>query len=917
MGDPRFKEKMEDIFIPCQGSPDGCICPSIFGLYEADELPLHRGAISRVGLQTALHFPSNVLFPSSSDRRFTAARRCVANFDTHLTTWGHGSTWHEKIPEIEAHLQALAKAGELPLNWEGKLNHSRVLVDLGAHKGMVDAIPRRHPKIKAIFDEYDEVIRDDPSYTQYKYAGLQDKLKALLAAPDLELTHGRIINLVALGKKLGVVRQVLRDTPQLNELIVGQQAEIDRRTREGTTQETFRLWGVAHPNVGVTPCSDPHDRIFDFCGLIDAYGLRFAEYIGTTFVAVVANQHDPRDYYRRICHFLNWLAADESGKHIADVVRRGGRIEPDEFEACVRHYQRAIFFEAIDERATRPGFRPLFVVIKKFGEAGVFPLVQLPRIDHRTLTQSAPARPSLAEARITSDAADILRLTEETETASPLVFDRGDDAKVFAETVARERHSRTDLPDDLPGAVRTICEERLVALRRAASRAFEDWRETREWARNEIALAQHSGAEIYSRLDRARRSDGTLAWKPVVAELFPHGNPSLALRNLLALIDHQFHGICPQYDSHEWAYFWRGVYLKTGGNRRVQSLLCPTRLVCTAVMMLYLCETGANESVALTLAPTAIRPCDVSGHVTVVGTKVRSRGKPIHDHIPLKSTADGCTSAAEALRYLIDATDAARRAEPAHADTLFVYGYHGRVHVPETHGIRDDFKAIAAGSSDLRDLRLFPAMVRPTVLLSEQLRNPSSIRAAQVLARHESATTTMGYVHKAPYRMLMDQKIRDFADTVQVVAADDITGARKILAVDAERWSAARQRAQRTGLGVACADPRSGAQADYPAGTLCLAVDRCLTCPKKVVVADPQSVADMIVWQTALRAAEPDWLDTRYERWQSTWIPWLAFFEVVLDEKLPRGRLAAVLSEGTLIAEAQMASPDFTLPEPW
>ena len=140
------------------------------------------------------------------------------------------------------------------------------------------------------------------------------------------------------------------------------------------------------------------------------------------------------------------------------------------------------------------------------------------------------------------------------------------------------------------------------------------------------------------------------------------------------------------------------------------------------------------------------------------------------------------------------------------------------------------------GSYDRRAATLLTA----TVLLSMQLRHPNSIEAVQMFAQHKSDSTTRGYVAKLPHRMILEQRMRQFSDTIEVVISDQDT--RKKMGRGVARWQEAIRSARRTGLGVWCADPQAGAQPDFPTGTTCHAVDRCLTCPKVLVVADEDSV---------------------------------------------------------------------------
>ena len=246
---------------------------------------------------------------------------------------------------------------------------------------------------------------------------------------------------------------------------------------------------------------------------------------------------------------------------------------------------------------------------------------------------------------------------------------------------------------------------------------------------------------------------------------------------------------------------------------------------------------------------------------------------------------------------------------------------HSRVRSNRLKALNDwhlyqDFAAIAATSKRLASLHICPTMIRSTVLLSMQLRHPNSVEAVQMFAQHKSDTTTMGYGAKLPHRMILEQRMRQFSDTIEVVISDqDIwreDGAARL--ATGKRPSAAHA-ARVSAYGAR--DPESGAQPDFPKGTTCHAVDRCLGCSKVLVIADEESVADMIVWSKSLEDAEPAWLENNAERWTAHWVPWKAFFEVVLNEKMTRGVLATIKKNAADRAAARMAVPHFKGPQPW
>ena len=640
------------------------------------------------------------------------------------------------------------------------------------------------------------------------------------------------------------------------------------------------------------------------------YGLEFAERVGTVFIAVSGRWVSPKSHYHRIRHFLRWLANWRSGD-IAERFGRGEKVDWAEFERAVLRYKEVVTYGDDDGQAHRRPLGPALSVIEKFGDAGLFPRVRIPQAAKQRNRRTSTPRPSLVEARaLDTDTTEILRTAQYRD----IEFSAGRDAIAFAESLAIERARRDDLPSALPEAIRVLCEERLVELRRAASHVFEAWREKYEAGRKLIESADATGEEIFKKLEEGRKAGvHNNRWKRLLASTFPKAEPERALGNLLALLEARFQGICPHGIRAEWGSFWNAQFRKMGGLPEIQAHLVPPHLVVSAIVILYLCESGTNSEVALGMRQTAIRKSATRGHLSVVGRKGRSGNKPIFSELPMRSTAKGCTSAAEVLLFF---RKAVRRARPADRPTpLFVHVARGGVRGLEEWQLRNDLETIRAKSERLASLHIVPAMIRPTVLLVLQLRQPTNPGMVQMLGQHQSDTTTMGYVNKLPYRLILEERIRTFTDTIEVMISDETNWKRT--GRTGGQWKEALAKAQRTGLGVWCADPRAGAQRDVPKETACHAVDRCLTCSKILVIADRKSVADMILWRKGLEASERAWLDDRTERWENQWVPWQAFFQVVLDEKMARGELLVIRRQGEEEAMKRMASPGFELPQPW
>ena len=297
--------------------------------------------------------------------------------------------------------------------------------------------------------------------------------------------------------------------------------------------------------------------------------------------------------------------------------------------------------------------------------------------------------------------------------------------------------------------------------------------------------------------------------------------------------------------------------------------------------------------------------------------KGRSGGKSIFNDLLVNTGYDEIISAAEALKILKEASQPLRDAGLIDRNCLLSFAVAGRANVLTEWQLREGIRNIGQESEVLARLRIVPEMIRPTVLLHAQLRNPTNLGVANMLAQHENETTTMGYVAKLPFRIILENRIRKFAETVQVVIANGIEGGSTKLGIRGGEWNSLLDNAQRTGLGMLCSNSLAGAQPDYKVGEKCKAVDRCLDCNKVIVVADPDSIADIMIWHEALEKAESQWLEDRYERWEQIWIPWQAFFHIVLNEKMMKGELAVIKKKAVSIVEQRKASPGFNLPEPW
>lgn len=902
-------------------------------LHAENILPVEKGRISvrqlAVVLGTSL----------SKIKARPWATSAIINYENKLKQkMALGPIWDRRVGEIERYLESLHVERKLPINAQGKLSRMVVLSHFGLPKNQsTNIVESRSPKLRELFKEYDKIILKS-EYSRHKYDHLLDSLKKFVDSECVDLYRNRQINLQDLSEKIcaeefgaidkakvDTIKRALKTTPSLSQVIEEKENEINRNLRHGVTKNNFTISGQAFINLGASPLSEKHKRVFSFADIADLYSLEFAELVGTIFIHVVSRQESAKTYYSALCKFLVWLANEPDFKSIHQALLERKQLDSASFELAVLSYSQFTIQQVASEtgKAAKNIEPPNLSVLAKFAEIGVFPgfkPVNHGRKRSRSRGVYRNPKPSMVEAK-NLEIEPIQKIIKEAASYRGIEFDSNKDTIAFANTLAIERQRRNDLPANLVDAIAFLCDRRLQELRKAASKVFKDWLRKYELGRELLAIVGLTGKELSDALERIRDRK-SFEWYSAVAKFFPKDDQSTALRNLLTLIEHECNGVCPTSNGECETYklthrnqFWAKQYLKVGGIP--QSYLLPTNLAISAAACLYLCESGSNSAVALSLGPDCIRPSKLPRHVNIVSVKARSNGKSIFNDLPDSSNNEDIVSAAEALSTIIEATKKLRDNGAVDKDLLMVWAGSGLVKPLDEARFREDVKEIVKLSEELSTFVITPSMIRPTVLLHAQLKNPGNLSVANIIAQHNSETVTMGYVAKLPFRMILEERVRRFTQTIEVVAASRINDAHVKLGISEFDWKARIESAQKTGLGTYCANPFAGAQADFPSGKKCGALERCVDCSQLLVVADVHSIADMIIWREALNLSKDHWIESRLQRWESVWTPWLAFFEVVLDEKMVRGELALIKKKAISIAKKRKSDKDFMFPEPW
>jgi hypothetical protein len=871
-------------------------------------LPLgsHRkrsGRISFISFQKQFGFPSGSLVGIAQAWQW--ARGMLNDFDEELYEQGiTGTVWERKVPDIRTYLLSLSENNELPINELGKLNRKAVMSEFGMPSNQSASVAEtRAPKLKELFKKYDELISQQ-DYSQYAGDKHKDALSELLQNSELVLgSSSRVISIKWLSEELNVSVGTIRTCPNLMELIKERTKALHKTQQSGTTKISFNVYGAATINLGATPYSEKHNRVYHFSSLIELYNLEFAEKVGTTFLAISnkAATGSAKTKYLRILHFFKWLTNPENiDSNVASLLRNNKKVNQYDFGRACMAYRAVLLLD-------NPHARLNTFIITQFGGARVIPKYTF--LTKGRVTKDKGYRQSILEASIKKDELEsVEEILIDAAKYRGIELSQGKDTKAFLETLMFEKANKPDLSDNLSQAMLEITESRLLEIRIQASETFIQWQKINQEGVELLDLATVDCDEFRSMLQQ-RKFISSYQWSQYIVGVFPLDDKKLALANLIAVIKEIFNS-CPPTLSTSNMHMWSKKYSLFEGIERVASYLVPTRKALSAAFTLYLCESGANVAVALTLLKDCIRKSGVAQHKKVVGRKDRSFGKPIYDDLVVKPEHEECVSAIYALDYICSV-------QPQTNEDTLQYYQKGMFQPLTEFAFRDVFKAICAQSDYLKQFRLLPSMLRPTVLLNVQLKDPANLGVAQLIAQHESGSTTGGYTNKLPHRIQMEKDMLEFQQTIEIVMVYDDENAHSKLEIDQKEWESKKEKIEKTGWGVFCKDREIITETGEKAK--CTEVENCVKCKhdRMLVSADPTSISEMIIWKTSLEKHEKDFITKNANRWTDVYVPWQAFFYVVLEEKMTRGKLSLIKKQATEIANKKMNESGFVMPEPW
>lgn len=808
------------------------------------------------------------------------------------------------LPNMRAWLKEAFEAGELAIR-DGKIDRTVFAKQFGLRGQNVIGC---HPEIRALFEEYDARAERERYLPSVQVEELQ-RLREVLAA-DPELASDRItISAVKLSKAAEIPRNRLQSR-YFAEAIAQAQAQITTLVMASKIDPYF------------------HDRVFWFSGLAATWGTEFIQRVALRFKQVVSclSKGSSGQPYLSLRNALSWIGASANPHCVAVLheARKVGRItDAGEWEDALFAYR-----DQLVEGISRGNASDSTVNMRIFSLRTSLDALATGAVIPRTANSLPGVKYSRRRAGHLRSVAEVPRVGrgatsyidfarkhfESTQDALEIKIGWGDSDSFFA-SIGEELRITSEIPEDPAEAIKILLQRRLEALRSKATAIVDEAAVMYERGRKLLSISTID-SESFEKLYLGQ-SLNSYQRALLLKDIFPCQGSSdehveMGMANLLALIEQKHGGVPPSSTPNPlYGQLFARRYRDYGGITAIETMLIPDARTVGAALTLYLIDSGANVSVGRTLNRECSEKSDLAGYRRITGHKARAQGKPIIVDLPEEASSvraiDWLLSAGCRLPEQVKNTDSSN----SDRDRLFLMRLGGRVQLMTPHWYTNWFKEFASSITALKDLRLTPNMIRPSVLLHASLSNDGRLMTGMAWAQH-TEKAAQGYQQKWPTRLRYDQLMRQFLGSFESLVMKNVPEAAEKLGITPEEFEARLGNLQATGLGTFCRDGR-GRPGSY--GASCSTVDCWNDCPHMLIVAEVEAIASLQLWQTALRQAQPEMERDHPERWDKVWLPWLCLTDVV-EENMVRGMIAIWNSASRRACEIA-SQPDYVPARPW
>lgn len=653
---------------------------------------------------------------------------------------------------------------------------------------------------------------------------------------------------------------------------------------------------------------DHHGRSYDFSEFQN-FG-KFAVAVAGAFGVIARRQplKTTSSVFPRFISLLRFIHKDDRAASLRDQLEREfERAEPELWIAALLEWRSTVAVSDVSNRTkdnTVSYIRPL---LRHLADHGV-----IPQIGNVLIGFSYDPNPKRSLGDVTSGLIQDRDIQSDGESAqSSFIEDQIESQSVLS--IASDLSRKVDQTDHdkIPGLVLSLLKTRLSAIRYAAESEllveYKNWKHGQSLIEN-CDLDARELLEQYLQCKSGKD----------LRIFFP--NSEIGLARLLSLYKNNFEGIRPSYSESQG----RGlseIENQFGGADCVYSFLHASRKFINSVLVIVLIDTACNVESARTLTRDCMSPW-IDSEINIRMYKRRAGPHSIQNYKVPRRLAGTRVGVVDAIEWTKEATEqlatfSKENDEPRFANFLFLCASRAartkntnelvRLATGRTFlGQFNEFKErIGSESSEfLTTIRL--KTFRPALLLKEALET-KSIVAVQNRAKHSSTAMAFKYVRSIPLSIQGRDSIRRFMEALQVLTTIEIQHVCELLNIDKDSYESVKKSLWDTGLGVYCKNPMEGLQRSegFGPGKQCGAIDKCIECKNclPIIVASPSNIAHLVVWKRHLEAQKKQFPESRADRWNEVWEPWLVFAKTAL-EKVSSPLYRSAYAQALAIAEA-------------
>ncbi|MBA8835159.1 hypothetical protein [Rhizobium leguminosarum] len=797
-----------------------------------------------------------------------------------------------KIPALRAWLRERMRRGILEV-FDGKLHRQLEGELFGIKQLSSDAA--RYPLLGKLLDEIDEEIVK----SGYKGRGVEAKLetlRALLAGRPVLNKDKLTISRPALSAASGITVSKLSRSPYSLEIRAAEKAIIRSLEKdplvllvEGRVLEFHPLLKAGWQRTYVVALAERFCQVFAKRGKIAARSHLSAL---IEFLTYISSSSSP--------HCLNLFKGIADGISVRSLEADFDRVG---IEFSNEMSQRYSDFAYRQQRLSLANS-----VVRHMSGEGLLPRLSIrlraqdgPPSSHiRTVAEAVEKSVSvLGKPSVDDYLAYATMMLDQASGLREIQLERGDQS-AFRSLLRAELNDEPYMAADNPATlILRVLNRRLDLIKAAAVLIVDE--AIHSWERGQHLLDR--GIDPGERFDKLLATyNRSHEYVRLLNAIFPNDGGEQGLADLLKVVSNRYNLMYPVNPSGKLTAtnFFTHRAQEHGGTRKLQSYLTPSSRAVSAVLTLYLLESGSNVSVGRTLFYDCVEDTEEPHHSKITGFKARAQGKPIF------AVMENRCDALRAVRWLQNAVGKIPQLDTKTKPYLFVARTHRQsFKLIEDSTYRTHFKELVASIPELAKLQLSPRMLRPSILLRAALESDGRVRLSQAIGQH-GRTVHEGYVNRYPTRFLRDAEVRHFQHSYETLVISNIENVHSFLGVGNDSLGERIEGLMKTGLGTFCRD-RTGRPGQE--GTACKSMDCWNDCPQLIVIAEKSELAILQIWQHSLRQVEGDWVRDQPERWEMVWLPWLCFLDAV--EMKMRQSFGPVWRDAELISNAIITNRDF------